>query len=343
MCGSNNGARVCRTHINHLAQDGSRISFGPFCNRAMWQHVIRHQLTPRGCDNPPNWDALARAMHLIRDDGQPWSPTWDRLVIPRVLSSLERKAREAVSKGLVEETLEGEREWYPWARGFLSPDWDGVDFSESGANRLLQSTKSTRDEDEIAALQAQLQQLGHTPVVPPRLWTIKEETESDVVDVCDSISQAGRQPDGPRVQVQLQSRSPPMTPRLADPQYWDQVPLQEVINLLLDTAAELADLAVNITTLKEEMRPGDSNNHDIAAALHLLREERERQMDRALFLDDIVHERLEGRNGVPFHLAGRIWIHFLMGTEHSPVLEARLEAAELLPLSSSSDGTSCCF
>ncbi|KAK1826017.1 hypothetical protein QBC39DRAFT_239997, partial [Podospora conica] len=136
MCGSNDETRVCRSQIDALLEGGSRITFGPECAKFQWQHIIRYQLMPQACVNPPGWDKLAAKMHLVRPNGLPWSASWDRTVIFRVQNSLMRKARDVIPKGLAVRKG-GKRVWHPWTKAFLSPDWDGVDFSEAGAARLL--------------------------------------------------------------------------------------------------------------------------------------------------------------------------------------------------------------
>ncbi|KAK1828569.1 hypothetical protein QBC39DRAFT_374577 [Podospora conica] len=431
MCFSNSETRVCLSNVEHLKLPGSRISFGPLCTRAKWQHVIRYQLAPGDCVDPPHWDTLAHKLCLVRSDGRPWSGSWDRVVVKRIQASLARKAHAAVSKGLVVETG-GRRVWHEWTKGLLSPDWDGVDFSEECARRLQastepQATETARADAEVELLQAQLAALGQTPVVPPREhaesdsdsdsgpqnhvnkqrqeWTYIRRQISPSVGPWDSLSQLeananqhprARSPRPPRArsprppppphhfpppppphpfpplpprqpqpqpppqsQSQSQPQPQPQQPlrpgqssklSLADQQYWDQVPRQRLVGLLKDTAARLADLHISITLLKEEdillvtvvadeevwaplperestrLASSIASQRDqIADALQILRAERERQLDRALFLDDQFNARI-GYNGVtgiapPFQPA-RLWMRFLVGAEHSPLLEA---------------------
>ncbi|KAK1827972.1 hypothetical protein QBC39DRAFT_360336 [Podospora conica] len=138
MCGGNDEETVCRSSIAHLRLPGTRIEFGPACSRAMWQHVIRYRLSARDCSDPPDREQLAAAMFLVRPDGTSWGAGWDCIVWPRVKSSLERKTRELVAKGLVKEGgIPGQRQWVDWSRGFTNPAWDGCSFKEAYGRKLL--------------------------------------------------------------------------------------------------------------------------------------------------------------------------------------------------------------
>lgn len=131
-----------------------------------------------------------------------------------------RKARAVISKGLAVRR-DGERVWHPWTKAFLSPDWDGIDFSEAGVVRLLasrerESTRAVRAEAELCIVQAQLAELGQLPAVPmrrPRANSVDLDSEAcsdDVrqewariqqelepcVETWDSISQVNQDPGG---------------------------------------------------------------------------------------------------------------------------------------------------
>lgn len=230
MCGSNSETKVCRSRIDNLRDDGTHIVFGAGCSKAQWQHIIRHQLTPRECIDPPDWDLLAASMGLVRSDGRPWSASWDRIVIGRVQTSMARKAREAEAKGLIWRR-NGRKAWHKWTRGFLSPEWDGVDFSEAGAKRLLASTERqsaglAKAEDEIAMLQEQLQSLGQPPVVPPRCQSPRPvprpssrrssrsgSDQDSEVEAGDSLSRVGQQPGNCYQLPPRPTRPPPRAPQ----------------------------------------------------------------------------------------------------------------------------------
>ncbi|KAK1828110.1 hypothetical protein QBC39DRAFT_436700 [Podospora conica] len=143
MCRGNDELRVCASSINHLLGAGNaRMVFGPACNRAMWQHVIRFKLKPTraavaavGWDGP---DGLYQRMFLRRPDGQPWSDSWDRVVMPRVQEAIQRRAKDAITFRLVAEVPNGgEPVWADWAQGFLSSEWDGISKDEKSGRALL--------------------------------------------------------------------------------------------------------------------------------------------------------------------------------------------------------------
>jgi len=175
MCPTNSEKRVCRSDIQHLRNAGTHISFAPGCKRRMWQHVIRFQLSPATAAFK-QWDCIARELYLVRPDGSSWGAAWDLVVLRKIQSGLSRCASEAVHLGLVRDT-DGERVWEDWTRGFLCVEWDGSCFDPEYARTLLQQASDAdederrqrrRHEDEIAALAAQLRELGQVPVVPPR-------------------------------------------------------------------------------------------------------------------------------------------------------------------------------
>ncbi|KZL65639.1 hypothetical protein CT0861_03143 [Colletotrichum tofieldiae] len=141
---------ACSLTIEHLRSAGTRMTFGPGCNRRIWQHIIRYRLEPANA-SWHKWSRLARDIYLVREDGSRWSAAWDRVALPKFRAAAVRHTREAVHRGLAR-TVDGQRVWEEWADGFLSPEWDGHSF----------------DENEIAALARQVSDLGYVPVVPPR-------------------------------------------------------------------------------------------------------------------------------------------------------------------------------
>lgn len=77
-------------------------------------------------------------LHLIRQDGTPWSSVLNAVATQKLLSCIERRARDAVSKYKMAR-WEGPRViWEDWADGFLSPTWDGASFDEEYGRELLQ-------------------------------------------------------------------------------------------------------------------------------------------------------------------------------------------------------------
>lgn len=167
--------RVCRSDVEHLRIAGTHISIAPGCKRRMWQHVIRFQLSPATAAFK-QWDRIAREIHLVRPDGSSWGAGWDLTVHRKIQAALARCASEAKRLGLLRET-DGERVWQDWTRGFLSVEWDGSCFDADYARALLQKASDAEDderrqrrryEDEIAALAAQVRDMGQLPVVPPR-------------------------------------------------------------------------------------------------------------------------------------------------------------------------------
>ncbi|KAK1827273.1 hypothetical protein QBC39DRAFT_362216 [Podospora conica] len=140
MCRGNSEKLVCRTSIETLLVPGSRLNFAPGCQRLIWQYVIRERLgkapTAALADAGP-WVELLRQLHLVRPDGNLWSPVSFSVVVPKLLTNIQRRARDAVEFGLAR--YEGGKViWEDWVDGFLSPRWDGTSFDEESARELLQ-------------------------------------------------------------------------------------------------------------------------------------------------------------------------------------------------------------
>ncbi|KAK2010608.1 hypothetical protein LZ32DRAFT_588216 [Colletotrichum eremochloae] len=102
--------------------DNPRLTFGASCNKAMFQHIIRHRLRSSECA----WksiDELKSKMYLVRPDGSSWGATFDQLALPRLTNALKGRHRLLVQAGAA---AEGDRPWAPWVDGLLHPDWSGI-------------------------------------------------------------------------------------------------------------------------------------------------------------------------------------------------------------------------
>ncbi|KAK1826431.1 hypothetical protein QBC39DRAFT_22220 [Podospora conica] len=144
MCPGNSESLVCGTSLDKVRGSSSRLRFAPRCQRLIWQHIIREKATAGavgdavgsgdGWDGP---DGLLQRMYLVRPDGTPWSSVWLLVVLPKLVSAVQRRMTDAVEKHGLARWKDGKLKWEDWTEGFLSPNWDGVSFDQETALRLL--------------------------------------------------------------------------------------------------------------------------------------------------------------------------------------------------------------
>ncbi|GKT96734.1 hypothetical protein Ct61P_14584 [Colletotrichum tofieldiae] len=147
------------------------MTFGPGCNRRIWQHIIRYRLEPANA-SWHKWSRLARDIYLVREDGSRWSAAWDRVALPKFRAAAVRHTREAVHRGLAR-TVDGQRVWEEWADGFLSPEWDGHSFDESTPESCWKRSKPDEPTTATRSNDTKTRSLlwhakSPTLVVPPR-------------------------------------------------------------------------------------------------------------------------------------------------------------------------------
>ncbi|KAK1566108.1 uncharacterized protein LY79DRAFT_595092 [Colletotrichum navitas] len=174
--------------------DNPRLIFGASCNKAIYQHIIRHRLRSSECV----WkgvDQLKAKMYLVRADGSSWGAAFDQVALPRLANALKSRHRILVKVGAASE---GDAPWAPWVDGLLHPDWSGIaaHISQEVGEALLENLPQRQDAHQQPQPQQQQQQqqperrASHhdvSAVIPPS--AIVEP--SVLLEPDDSVSVAG--------------------------------------------------------------------------------------------------------------------------------------------------------
>lgn len=84
----------------------------------MYAHLARHRVTKRTAHFLHIGELLA-TMELN------WNPDYERVALPRVVSSLKYKLDKLVKDGVLRKELGGDEVWPDWAMAWALPGWDG--------------------------------------------------------------------------------------------------------------------------------------------------------------------------------------------------------------------------
>ncbi|EFQ36077.1 uncharacterized protein GLRG_11221 [Colletotrichum graminicola M1.001] len=136
--------------------DNPRLIFGASCNKAIYQHIIRHRLRSSECV----WkgiDQLKAKMYLVRADGSSWGAAFDQVALPRLANALKSRHRILVKVGAASE---GDAPWAPWVDGLLHPDWSGIaaHISQDVGEALLENLPQRQDAPQQPQQQQQQKQ-----------------------------------------------------------------------------------------------------------------------------------------------------------------------------------------
>lgn len=117
-----------------------RLTLCNACKKAGIRHIIRERLQPRTSEAA--WPKLVKALYLVQPSGASHSPDFDRLVHHKVKDWVTRQVRELMKKEIALETYDEHEKGYQivypdWTRAWLLMQWDGDNFTEEEALRLL--------------------------------------------------------------------------------------------------------------------------------------------------------------------------------------------------------------
>ncbi|KAF4975072.1 hypothetical protein FZEAL_8094 [Fusarium zealandicum] len=123
---------ICGQSYAHLAQAGSRVTYGGQCKRAIQDHIIRQRLTPLTWRT--NLNKLLKAMYLTQHGSH-----LCQLMRSKVEVCVKSRIKEMVEGGLIKETTRGGQSEYVWRRdadNFLGVDGWWKDWSISVSKEL---------------------------------------------------------------------------------------------------------------------------------------------------------------------------------------------------------------